>query len=50
MLDWLKENDMATHFETDIARVIKEGKERAYVMGSKDSTLDVAKATADYLA
>jgi isocitrate/isopropylmalate dehydrogenase len=48
MLDWLKENDMATRLETAIARVIKEGKVRTYDMGGNDSTLDVAKAIADY--
>jgi len=48
MLDWLKENEMATRLETAIARVIKEGKVRTYDMGGKDSTLDVAKAIASY--
>ena len=48
MFDWLKENEMATRLETAIARVIKEGKVRTYDMGGKDSTLDVAKAVADY--
>ena len=48
MLDWLKETDMSTRLETAIARVIKEGKVRTYDMGGKDSTLDVAKAIADY--
>ena len=48
MLDWLKETDMATRLETAIARVITEGKVRTYDMGGKDSTLDVAKAIADY--
>ena len=48
MLDWLKENDMATRLENVIARVIKEGKVRTYDMGGKDSTLDVAKTIADY--
>jgi isocitrate/isopropylmalate dehydrogenase len=47
-LDWLKETDMATRLETAIARVIAEGKVRTYDMGGKDSTLDVAKAIADY--
>jgi len=48
MLDWLKENDMATRLEAAVARVIAEGKKRTYDMGGKDSTLDVAKAIADY--
>jgi isocitrate/isopropylmalate dehydrogenase len=48
MLDWLKEDDKATRLENAIARVIKEGKVRTYDMGGKDSTLDVAKAIADY--
>jgi isocitrate/isopropylmalate dehydrogenase len=34
--------------ESAIARVIAEGKVRTYDMGGKDSTLDVAKAIADY--
>jgi 3-isopropylmalate dehydrogenase len=46
MLDWLKENEMATRLESAIARVIKEGKVRTYDMGGKDSTLDVAEAIA----
>ena len=48
MLDWLKETDKATRLEDAIASVIKEGKVRTYDMGGKDSTLDVAKAIADY--
>src|SRR5438477_156555 len=48
MLDWLKETEMATRLETAIARVIAEGKVRTYDMGGKASTLDVAKAIADY--
>jgi isocitrate/isopropylmalate dehydrogenase len=48
MLDWLKETEMATRLEAAIARVIKEGKVRTYDMGGKGSTLDVAKAIADY--
>jgi 3-isopropylmalate dehydrogenase len=39
---------MATRLETAIARVIAEGKVRTYDMDGKDSTLDVAKAIADY--
>ena len=37
MLDWLKEEDMAMRLESAIARV-----------GDNASTLDVAKAVADY--
>ena len=50
MLDWLKENDMASRLENAIARVIKEGKVRTYDMGGNASTLDMAKAVADYAA
>ena len=48
MLDWLKETEMANRLETAIARVISEGKVRTYDMGGKNSTLEVAKAIADY--
>jgi 3-isopropylmalate dehydrogenase len=48
MLDWLKETEMATRLETAIARVIAEGKVRTYDVGGKDSTLEVAKAIAEY--
>jgi 3-isopropylmalate dehydrogenase len=48
MLDWLKETDMATRLENAIARVIKEGKVRTYDMGGNASTLDMAKAVADF--
>ncbi len=48
MLDWLKEADMATRLESAIARVIAEGNVRTYDMGGNASTLDVAKAIADY--
>jgi isocitrate dehydrogenase (NAD+) len=48
MLDWLKEADMAARLETAIARVVAEGKVRTYDVVGKDSTLDVAKAIADY--
>jgi 3-isopropylmalate dehydrogenase len=44
----LKEADMTTRLESAIARAIKEGKVRTYDMGGKASTLDVAKAIADY--
>jgi isocitrate/isopropylmalate dehydrogenase len=48
MFDWLNENDMATRLESAVARVLKEGKVRTYDMGGNASTLDVAKAVADY--
>jgi 3-isopropylmalate dehydrogenase len=48
MLDWLKETDMATRLESAIARVIAEGKARTYDMGGNASTLDVAKAIAEF--
>jgi isocitrate dehydrogenase (NAD+) len=48
MLDWLNESEHATRLESAIARVIAEGKVRTYDMGGKDSTLDVAKAIAEY--
>jgi 3-isopropylmalate dehydrogenase len=48
VLDWLKETDMATRLESAIARVIAEGRVRTYDMGGNASTLDVAKAIADY--
>jgi isocitrate/isopropylmalate dehydrogenase len=48
MFDWLNETERATRLDSAIARVIKEGKVRTYDMGGKDSTLDVAKAVADY--
>jgi len=55
MLDWLKEPDMATRLESALAAnanpariMIAEGKVRTYDMGGNASTLDVAKAVADY--
>ncbi len=39
---------MAKRLEAAIARVIAEGKVRTYNMGRKNSTIDVAKAIADY--
>ena len=49
MLDWLKETEHAPRvLEAAIARVIKEGKVRTYDMGGNASTLDMAKAVADY--
>jgi isocitrate/isopropylmalate dehydrogenase len=58
VFDWLNEIERATRLESAIARVIKEGKVRTYDMsalgrtrrgeGGNASTLDVAKAIADY--
>ncbi len=48
MLDWLKETEQATRLEAAVARVIAEGRVWTYDMGGKHSTLDVAKAVADY--
>ena len=48
MFDWLNETERAKQLEAAIGRVIAEGKVRTYDMGGKDSTLDVAKAIADY--
>ena len=39
---------MASCLESAIARVIAEGKVRTYDMGGNDSTLEVAKAVADF--
>jgi 3-isopropylmalate dehydrogenase len=48
MFDWLKEAEMATRLESAIARVIAEGRVRTYDVGGNASTLDVAKAIANY--
>ncbi|MBX6326063.1 MAG: hypothetical protein IRY93_08495 [Chthoniobacterales bacterium] len=48
MFDWLNEKEMAERLESAIARVIKEGKVRTYDMGGNASTLDVARAVANY--
>ncbi len=42
------ETERAARLDSAIARVIAEGKVRTYDMGGKDSTIDVAKAIADY--
>jgi 3-isopropylmalate dehydrogenase len=39
---------MAARLDSAIARVIAEGKVRTYDMGGENSTLDVAKAVADF--
>ena len=44
----LKETEMATRLESAIARPIAEGQVRTYDIGGKNSTLDVAKAIAEY--
>jgi len=44
----LNETECATRLESAIARVIAEGKVRTYDMGGNTSTLDVAKAVANY--
>ncbi|MEM1524704.1 MAG: isocitrate/isopropylmalate dehydrogenase family protein [Nitrososphaerales archaeon] len=49
MLDWLGENELATHLESAIAEVIKEGRVRTYDMGGNSSTLDVAREVAKKL-
>ena len=46
--DWLNETERATRLESPVARVIAEGKVRTYDMGGSASTLEVAKAVADY--
>jgi 3-isopropylmalate dehydrogenase len=48
MLDCLKETELANRLEAAIARVITEGKVRTYDMGGKNTTLEVAKAIANY--
>jgi len=48
MFDWLNETERATQLESAIARVIAEGKVRTYDMGGNASTLEVAKAIANY--
>src|SRR3989454_166925 len=48
MFDWLGESARSSQLESAVGRVVREGKVRTYDMGGKDSTLDVAKAIADY--
>lgn len=47
MLEWLGETDKAKAVEKATAEVIKEGKVRTYDMGGSNTTLEMAKATAD---
>lgn len=49
MLDWLGESDLAMRFETAISRVIAEGKIRTYDMKGNSTTLDMARAVAEYV-
>ena len=46
MLDWLGETEKASHLESAIAEVIKEGKVRTYDMGGKSTTTQVAEEVA----
>jgi len=49
MLDYLGEKEKANQLELAIARVIREGKVRTYDMGGSNTTLEIARAVADYL-
>jgi len=49
MLDWMGEKDKSSRLEDAIARVIEEGQVRTYDMGGKSTTLDMAKAVAEYV-
>jgi 3-isopropylmalate dehydrogenase len=49
MLDWLGETEKAQQIENAVARVIKEGKVRTYDMGGSNTTIEMAKAIADYI-
>jgi 3-isopropylmalate dehydrogenase len=49
MLDWLGEEGKGAALEDAVARVVREGKVRTYDVGGSSSTLDVAKAVAEYL-
>lgn len=59
MLDWLgdgnggggaNEKQMAARLEAAVSRVIKEGKVTTYDMGGKNTTIEVAKEVAKYVA
>ncbi len=49
MLDWLGETEKAQQIENAVARVIKEGKVRTYDMGGSNTTIEMAKAIANYI-
>lgn len=49
MLDWLAETEKAQQIENAVSRVIKEGKVRTYDMGGSNTTIEMAKAIADYI-
>lgn len=49
MLDWLGETEKAQQIENAVSKVIKEGKVRTYDMGGSNSTIEMAKAIADYI-
>lgn len=49
MLDYLGEERLAASVEKGVAGVLKDGKVRTYDLGGSASTLDMAKAVADYL-
>jgi 3-isopropylmalate dehydrogenase len=49
MLDYLGEGGWTNRLEAAIARVIREGKVRTYVMGGTNSTLEVAEAVSGYV-
>jgi isocitrate/isopropylmalate dehydrogenase len=49
MLYSLRKTDKARHWENAIARLINEGKVKAYDMGGKNSTMDVAEEVAKFV-
>jgi len=46
MLEWLGEEEKASHLEEAVAGVIREGRVRTYDMGGDSSTMDMARAVA----
>ncbi len=50
MFEWLGEKDMAQRMENAVARVTKERKVGTYVVGMKNSTMEVAEEVAKYAA
>lgn len=48
MFEWLKEDERAARLDGAIARVVKEGRARTYDMGGRHTTLEVARAVAEY--